>query len=142
MKTLAKSSDSRHLERPGTSTLGMKAVYLEKRAGPDSLVCREIPRPKPKEREVLVRVHATAIIPDKISTTRWELVVVAALLLGVATSAYPQASGPEASSSELAKQVANPVTSLWSIQFQFNNFALESGKWAETSSFSLCCQWA
>jgi len=41
MKTLAKPSDSRHLERPGTSTLGMKAVYLEKRAGPDSLVWGE-----------------------------------------------------------------------------------------------------
>ena len=121
----------------------MKAVYLEKRAGPDSLVCGEIPRPKPKDREVLVRVHATAIIPDKISTIRWELVVVAALLLGVATPAYPQASAPhQISSNELAMQVANPVTSLWSIQFQFNNFKLESanldpasGKWAENLLF-------
>ena len=50
--------------------------------------------------------------------------------------AYPQASAPhQISSNELAKQVANPVTSLWSIQFQFNNFALESGKWAKNLLF-------
>jgi hypothetical protein len=78
----------------------------------------------------------TKVIPHKISTLRWELVVGAALLLGVATPAYPQAPGPQtSSSSELAKQIANPVTSLWSIQFQFNNFALENGKWAENLLF-------
>src|SRR6266478_4330987 len=74
-------------------------------------------------------MKTTTVIPVKITTIRWELVVVAALLLGVATPAYPQASAPhQISSNELAKQVANPVTSLWSIQFQFNNFALESGQ--------------
>ena len=74
-------------------------------------------------------MRMTSVIPAKISTIRWELVVVAALLLGVATPAWPQSSAPhQISSNELAKQVANPVTSLWSIQFQFNNFALESGQ--------------
>ncbi len=81
-------------------------------------------------------MRMTSVIPAKISTIRWELVVVAALLLGVATPAWPQSSAPhQISSNELAKQVANPVTSLWSIQFQFNNFALESGKWAENLLF-------
>ena len=81
-------------------------------------------------------MKTTTVIPDKITTIRWELVVVAALALGVATPAYPQASAPQQiSSNELAKQVANPVTSLWSLQFQFNNFALESGKWAENLLF-------
>lgn len=59
----------------------------------------------------------------------------AVLLLGVATPARPQASGPEPSSSELAKQIVNPVTSIWSLQFQFNNFALESDKWEENLLF-------
>ena len=81
-------------------------------------------------------MKTTTVIPDKITTIRWELVVVAALALGVATPAYPQASAPhQISSNELAKEVANPVTSLWSIQFQFNNFALESDKWAEDLLF-------
>jgi len=81
-------------------------------------------------------MKTTTVIPDKITTIRRELVVVAALALGVATPAYPQASAPhQISSNELAKEVANPVTSLWSIQFQFNNFALESDKWAEDLLF-------
>src|SRR5262245_37190012 len=44
-----------------------------------------------------------------------------------ASGAKPDA--PEASASELNKQLANPVTSLWSLQFQFNNFRLENGEW-------------
>ena len=36
---------------------------------------------------------------------------------------------PEASASELNKQLSNPVTSLWSLSFQFNNFRLENGEW-------------
>src|SRR3954447_404058 len=81
-------------------------------------------------------MKTTTAIPDNIPSTRWELVVVAALLLGAATPAYPQSSLPQqSSSSELAKQIANPVTSIWSLQFQFNNFALESGKWAENLLF-------
>src|SRR5260370_22287588 len=76
------------------------------------------------------------VILDKIRTIRWELVVVAALAVGVETQAYPQASAPhQISSNGLAKEVANPVTSLWSIQFQFNNCALESGKWTEDLLF-------
>jgi hypothetical protein len=35
----------------------------------------------------------------------------------------------EASASELNKQLSNPVTSLWSLSFQFNNFRLENGEW-------------
>jgi hypothetical protein len=33
------------------------------------------------------------------------------------------------SSSELQRQLNNPVTSLWSLQFQFNNYRLDNGKW-------------
>jgi hypothetical protein len=35
----------------------------------------------------------------------------------------------EVSASELNKQLSNPVTSLWSLTFQFNNFRLENGEW-------------
>jgi hypothetical protein len=35
----------------------------------------------------------------------------------------------EVSASELNKQLSNPVTSLWSFTFQFNNFRLENGEW-------------
>jgi hypothetical protein len=33
------------------------------------------------------------------------------------------------SASELNRQLSNPVTSIWSLQFQFNNFRLENGEW-------------
>src|SRR5262245_10109413 len=33
------------------------------------------------------------------------------------------------SASELNRQLSNPVTSLWSLQFQFNNYRLENGEW-------------
>src|SRR6266699_1980609 len=41
----------------------MKAIYLEKKAGADGLVAGEIPRPNPREDEVLIKVHATAVMP-------------------------------------------------------------------------------
>ena len=33
------------------------------------------------------------------------------------------------SASELSRQLTNPVTSLWSLEFQFNNYRLDNGKW-------------
>src|SRR5262245_23719141 len=44
----------------------MKAIYLESQAGVEGLVAGEIPRPKPKEGEVLVKVHATSITPSEL----------------------------------------------------------------------------
>ena len=41
----------------------MRAIYLAKKGGADSLVSGEIPRPVPNAGQVLVRVHATAIMP-------------------------------------------------------------------------------
>lgn len=41
----------------------MRAIYLNRKAGVESLVAGEIPRPSPKESEVLVRVHATSVTP-------------------------------------------------------------------------------
>lgn len=43
----------------------MKAIYLEEKAGPESLLPGEIPQPRPGEDEVLVKVHATAITPTE-----------------------------------------------------------------------------
>jgi len=47
----------------------MKAIYLEKKAGADALVTGDIPRPKPGAGEVLIKVHATAVMPTELS---WE----------------------------------------------------------------------
>ena len=43
----------------------MKAIYLEKKAGPEALIPGEIPQPRTGENEVLVKVHATAITPTE-----------------------------------------------------------------------------
>ena len=44
----------------------MKAVYLETKAGSESLIFGEIPRPSPKAGEVLIKVCATAITPTEL----------------------------------------------------------------------------
>jgi NADPH:quinone reductase-like Zn-dependent oxidoreductase len=43
----------------------MKAVFLERKGGVESLVAGEIPQPRPGEGEVLVKVHATAVMPTE-----------------------------------------------------------------------------
>ena len=57
------------------------------------------------------------------------IVGLALLVLGarLAWAQAPEGSAAALSANELAKELTNPVTSLWSIQFQFNNFKLESG---------------
>jgi hypothetical protein len=77
-----------------------------------------------------------------IASRHWKLILSATLLLGGATFAQAQeppqpqpppqgTSSEEASStpsaSELAKEISNPVTSLWQLQLQFNNVQLETG---------------
>jgi NADPH:quinone reductase-like Zn-dependent oxidoreductase len=44
----------------------MKAAYLDKKAGVETLVVGEIPTPRPGSGEVLVKVHATAIMPAEL----------------------------------------------------------------------------
>jgi len=43
----------------------MKAIYLEKKGGPESLIQGNIPKPNPNAGEVLVKVHATAATPTE-----------------------------------------------------------------------------
>ena len=50
-----------------------------------------------------------------------------------ATTAEPD--GQEESASELNRKLTNPVSSLWSIANQFNNFKLENGHWNNNWNF-------
>ena len=43
----------------------MKAVYLEAKSGPESLILGELPKPSPGPGEAVVRVHATAVMPTE-----------------------------------------------------------------------------
>jgi len=43
----------------------MKAILLRARGGPESLAYGDLPRPRPRKGEVLVRVHATAVTPTE-----------------------------------------------------------------------------
>jgi len=45
----------------------MNAVYLEKKAGADALVAGDIPRPNPQPGEMLIKVHATAVMPTELN---------------------------------------------------------------------------
>ena len=44
----------------------MKAAYLGKKTGPEGLILGEIPNPTPKAGEVLVKVHATTVMPTEL----------------------------------------------------------------------------
>jgi hypothetical protein len=64
--------------------------------------------------------------------------------LAIAGLAAVMASGPLAaaepeenaqSAKELNKQLSNPVTSLWSLTFQFNNYILENDHWNNNMQF-------
>ena len=66
------------------------------------------------------------------------------MIIACATSASAQAAvaASELSAGELAKEISNPVTSIWQLQFQFNNYKLEtgnsnpeSGKWVNNLYF-------
>jgi NADPH:quinone reductase-like Zn-dependent oxidoreductase len=46
----------------------MKAIYLEKKTGPESIILGDIPQPFPKEGEALIKVHATGVMPTEF---RW-----------------------------------------------------------------------
>ena len=54
-----------------------------------------------------------------------------------ATAGAPAAEpdGPEESASELNRKLTNPVSSLWSITNQFNNFKLSNGHWNNNWNF-------
>ena len=43
------------------------------------------------------------------------------------------------SANELSRQLSNPVTSLWSLEFQFNNYRLRTASGTTTSCSSRCC---
>jgi NADPH:quinone reductase-like Zn-dependent oxidoreductase len=45
--------------------LKMKAIFLNKKGGPETLVEGDLPQPQPKAGEVLVKVHATAVTPTE-----------------------------------------------------------------------------
>lgn len=39
----------------------MRAVCVDEPGGPENLLLRTVPRPQPKDGEVLIKVHATAL---------------------------------------------------------------------------------
>ena len=49
--------------------------------------------------------------------------------------AVTESPGGEPSSSELNRQLSNPVSSIWSIANQFNNFELNNGQWNNNWNF-------
>ena len=49
--------------------------------------------------------------------------------------AVTESPSGEPSSSELNRQLTNPVSSLWSISNQFNNFELNNGQWSNNWNF-------
>ena len=49
--------------------------------------------------------------------------------------AVTESSGGEESASELNRKLTNPVSSIWSIENQFNNFELNNGQWNNNWNF-------
>lgn len=68
--------------------------------------------------------------PNRTCTTALAFVMVVACAMSASAQSAPapegEESSPALSASELAKEISNPVTSIWQLQFQFNNLELES----------------
>ncbi|MHC4739595.1 MAG: NADP-dependent oxidoreductase [Planctomycetota bacterium] len=74
----------------------MKAVQIHKYGGPRVLVFEEVSRPKPKENELLIRVHATSVNPADWqirSGRRFKLKKPFSLILGFDVSGIVEAIG-------------------------------------------------
>ena len=69
--------------------------------------------------------------PDANVSLRVPLHLGETLSLGAVT----ESSGEEESASELSRKLANPVSSVWSIESQFNNFELNNGQWNNNWNF-------
>jgi hypothetical protein len=69
--------------------------------------------------------------PDTHATLRLPLQITENLSLGAVT----QSSDAEESASELNRKLTNPVSSIWSISNQFNNFELNNGQWNNNWNF-------
>ena len=67
-QTMTFATNASAIVEPDESGIGstMQAIYLEQRAGVEGLVAGEIPRPSPKEGEVLVKVRATSVTPSEL----------------------------------------------------------------------------
>jgi hypothetical protein len=69
--------------------------------------------------------------PSQNSPISWPFQSVENLTLG----AVAQSTTGESSASELNRQLTNPVSSIWSISNQFNNFELNNGHWNNNWNF-------
>src|SRR5215467_11173841 len=56
-------------------------------------------------------------------------------LLLVASAAAQESGAEEQNANKLAQLLANPVSNLWSLQFQFNNFELTNDRWNNNLNF-------
>lgn len=74
-------------------------------------------------------------------TMRGRVLLAAACALGSAIAARGQATPESAAAeerekaNELARELANPVSNLWSLQFQFNNVELTNDRWNYNLNF-------
>lgn len=76
----------------------MKAVQIHKYGGPRVLTYEEVPKPKPKDDDILVRVHATSVNPADWqirSGRRFKLKRPFSLILGLDVSGVVEAAGME-----------------------------------------------
>jgi len=82
-------------------------------------------------------------IPSSSASRSLRILVAAACALGCAIVARGQGAPAPApagsvdaeSANELARQLANPISSTWSLQFQFNNFQLTNDRWTYNLNF-------
>jgi hypothetical protein len=76
----------------------------------------------------------------------WRLVLGILILATSALAVRAQTSEDEASHPEqteadkLAQALANPVSNLWSLQFQFNNYNLTNDRWNYNLNFQRSCR--
>ncbi len=72
----------------------------------------------------------------KTAPLRFSLAIaVLAMVVGIGAVAAAETDEKEQSLTEVNKQLTNPVSSIWSLTFQFNNFILENDHWNNNMLF-------
>jgi hypothetical protein len=82
------------------------------------------------------------LLSKKVCTKALVIVCAASVSAKSAPAQEPEVSSSALSAQELAKEISNPITSIWQLQLQFNNYELEtasispvSGEWVNNLYF-------
>ncbi len=124
-----------HFQRPTSQTVPALVLWalVVFFAGPAAAADESATEPAKQSQTPIGTFHL--IDPHLDYPAAWRVAQAAGAPSTTAAAPAAQSEGGGASASELNKQLSNPVTSLWSLTFQFNNYRLANDQWNNNLQF-------